>query len=179
MAKEKTNLEELKAKYGELKLIECDGLTAYFRKPDMKIWRFALKAFEKSATQFKVVLATNCFVAGDKALLQSPYIEELADVIDEFVSYTDAEYEKVENTFVVIVLGKSCKLKPMTIEMQTMAERDNPEKVAFKDQQNLLDRMWIEGDGELKDEKQLDYHMPVLQVIKKLREKHVLSIKNA
>lgn len=179
MAKEKINIDELKAKYGELKVIECDGMTAYFRKPDMKIWRFAMKAFEKSTTQFKISLATNCFVAGDRDLLKSPFIEDVSEIIDEFVDYDEAEVEKDGNAYVVKVKDKSCRLKSLTIEMQTMAERDNPEKIAFKDQQNLLNRMWIEGDDELRSEKFLDYHMPVLNVLKKLREKHVVSIKNA
>jgi hypothetical protein len=177
--KKEINLDELKAKFGELKVISTGNLTAYFRKPDMKIWRFASKALEKSATQFKVAMATNCFVGGDRELIQSPYLEDVADVIDEFVSYSEATIEKEGNAFKVTVLEKSCKLRPITIEMQTEAERNNPEKLAFADAQSLLKRMWIDGDEEILDEKQLDYHMPVLQVLKKLREKHTLSVKNA
>lgn len=172
-------LEELKAKYGDVKIISTDGLTAYFRKPDMKIWRFAVKALEKSATQFKVALATNCFCGGDKALIQAPYLEDVAEIIDEFVDYPDAEFEKENNAYRVRISDKSCLLRPITIEMQTEAERANPDKTTFKDQQNLLDMMWLEGDAEIRDEKQLDYHMPVLQTLKKLRKKHLLSIKNA
>lgn len=179
MAEKVKTLEELKAEFGEIKIISTGELKAYFRKPDMKIWRFATKALEKSSTQFKVALAVNCFCGGDKALIQPPYLEDVAEVVDEFINYPDAEIEKDGNNFKVTILDKTCRLRPVTIEMQTEAERSNPEKVAFKDAQELLKRMWLDGDDEILNEKNLDYHMPVLQVLKKVREKHTLSIKKA
>ena len=178
MPKQPINVDELKDKFGTIKEITCGKLTAYFRKPDLKIWRFALKAIEKSQTEFKKSLAVNCFVAGDKELIASPYIEDVADSISEFVSYEDAEVEKDGNAYLVKVQDKSARFRPITIEMQTQAERNNPDDIAFKTQQNLLDAMWLDGDEELRDQKNLDYHMPVLRVLKDLREKHILSIKN-
>lgn len=177
MNKDNININELKEKYGELKEISCDGLTAYFRKPDMKIWRFALKAIEKSQTEFKKSLAINCFVAGDKELLESPYIEDIAEMINEFVDYPEPEVEREGNAWRIKVLDKSARFKPLTIEIQTLAERNNPDDIPFKTQENLMDLMWIDGDEELRDPKQLDYHIPALSVMHKLREKHLLSIK--
>ena len=177
--KETINVDELKVKFGTIKEITCDNLIGYFRKPDLKIWRFALKSIEKSQSEFKKALAVNCFVAGSRELLASPYIEDVADVIDEFVDYVDAEVEREGNAYVVKVLDKSARFKPITIEMQTQAERNNPDNLAFKTQQNLMEMMWLDGDFELKDSKNLDYHMPALRVITDLREKHILHIKNA
>ena len=179
MSKETINVDELKQKFGTIKEITCGKLTAYFRKPDLKIWRFALKAIEKSQTEFKKALAVNCFVAGDKELIASPYIEDISDVIDEFVNYEDAEVDHVGNAYVVKVMDKSARFKTITIEMQTQAERNNPDDIAFKTQQNLLEPMWLDGDQELRDSKNLDYYMPVLRALKDLREKHILTIKNA
>ena len=177
MAEIVKTLDELKAEFGEIKEISSGKLVAYFRKPDMKIWRFATKALEKSSTQFKVALAVNCFCGGDKKLIESPYLEDVAEVVDEFINYQDAEIEKDGNAYILSILDKSCRLRPVTIEMQTEAERSNPDKIAFKDAQVLLSLMWLSGDEEIRNEKMLDYHMPVLQVLKKLREKHSLIIK--
>jgi len=179
MSKETINVDELKEKFGTIKEITCGKLVAFFRKPDLKIWRFALKSIEKSQTEFKKALAINCFVAGSKELLASPYIEDIADVIDEFVNYADAEVEKEGNAYVIKVLDKSARFKPVTIEMQTLAERNNMDDLPFKTQQNLMELMWLDGDSEIRDPKNLDYHMPALRVMKDLREKHILSIKNA
>jgi len=179
MSKETINIDELKEKFGELKEITINGMTAFFRKPDMKIWRFALKVIDKSQTEFKKVMAVNCFVAGDVRLKESPYIEDVAEVINEFVDYTDAEVVKDGNGYRITVMDKSAKLRPLTIEFQTNAERNNPDNIPFKSQQNLLDLLWIEGDTELKDSTKLDYHMPALRVVKDLREKHIVSVKNA
>ena len=176
--KEVVIIEELKTKFGEIKEIAHDQFKAYFRKPDLRIWRFALKAYTKSATEFKRSMAVNCFVGGDRELLESPYIEDIAETINEFIEYTDAEVEKDGNAYRVSVLGKSCKLKPVTIEITTQSERDNEEDIPFLTQQYMLDRMWIEGDEELRDKKNLDYYMPVLRVLKNLRKKHLLTIKN-
>lgn len=179
MSKETINISELKEKNGELKEITIDGKTAFFRKPDLRIWRFALKVIDKSQTEFKKSMAINCFVAGDVRLKESPYIEDIADIISEFVDYVDAEVEREGNSYKVIVLGKTATFRPITIESQTMAERNNPDDIPFKTQQNLVEMLWLNGDEELRDAKQLDYHMPVLRVIKDLREKHIVSIKNA
>lgn len=179
MAKEKINIEELKAQYGELKEISCNGLVAYFRKPNLKIWRFALKAVVTSTTAFKVALAKNCYVAGDKELLDAPYMEDVMDIINEFANYETAEVEKDGNAYRISVLGKSCRLRPVTIEITTEAERNNPEDIAFMTRQNMIEAMWLDGDEAFKDHNQLDYHMPLIRVVDKLREKHKLSIKNA
>jgi len=179
MAKEKINLDELKEKYGEIKIISIGSLTGYFRKPDLKIWRFALKAIDKSATEFKRAMTVNCFVSGDKELIQSPYIEDIANEIDSFVTYADAEVEKDGNAYKVTVLDKACRLRPVSIEITTQAEHNNPDNIAFRTQQNMLEAMWLDGDAELKDASNLDYHMPVLRILKDLREKHMVSIKNA
>ena len=179
MSKETINIAELKEKYGELKEITINGMTAFFRKPDMKIWRFALKVIDKSQTEFKKVMAVNCFVAGDARLKESPYIEDISDVISEFIDYADADVVKDGNAYRVTVLDKSCRLRPVTIEIQTQAERNNPDNIPFKTQQNMLDMLWLEGDTDLKDQTKLDYHMPVLRAVKDLREKHIVSVKNA
>ena len=100
-------------------------------------------------------------------------------MIDEFVNYEDAEVDHVGNAYVVKVMDKSARFKTITIEMQTQAERNNPDDIAFKTQQNLLESMWLDGDQELRDSKNLDYYMPVLRALKDLREKHILTIKNA
>lgn len=178
MTKEAINLKELSEKHGQIKEITAGDLVGYFRKPDLKIWRFSLKAIEKSQTEFKKSLAVNCFIAGSRELLESPYIEDVADIIDEFVDYPEAEVEKEENAYRVRVLDKSARFRPVTIEIQTRAERNNPEDIAFKTQQNMMELMWIDGDPEIKDPKNLDYHMPALRVMKDLREKHILSVKN-
>lgn len=179
MAKEKINIEELKAKFGELKEISCDGFVAYFRKPDLKIWRFALKAVQTSTTAFKVAMAKNCFVAGSKELLETPFLEDVMEIINEFANYETAEVEKDGNAYRVSVLGKSCRLKPVTIETITEAERNNPDGIAFKSRQNMIDSMWLDGDDEFKDPTKLDYHMPLIRVVEDLREKHKITIKNA
>lgn len=177
--KEIIDIDALKAQYGEIKEISTGDLTAYFRKPDMKIWRYALKAISTSQTAFKSVMAKSCYVAGSKELIESPYLEDVAELINDFIDYEEADVEKEGNGYRITVLDKSCRLRPVSIEIQTEAERGNPDDIAFKTQQNMLDSMWIDGDVELKDSKNLDYHMPVLRVLKNLREKHVLKIKNA
>lgn len=179
MTKEKINIDELKAKYGELKEISCDGFVAYFRKPDLIIWRYALKAVQTSTTAFKVAMARNCFVAGSKELLETPFLEDVMEIINEFAQYETAEIEKDGNAYRVSVLGKSCRLKPATVEIITEADRHNPDDIAFMSRQNMIESMWLDGDAEFKDHKQLDYHMPLLRVVDKLREKHKLTIKNA
>lgn len=177
--KNSIDIEELKQKYGTIKIVECGKLIGYFRKPDLRIWKFATKAIEKSHADFKRALCVNCFVAGSRELLESPYIEDLSDIINEFVEYVDAEVERDGSAYIVKVLDKQARFRPMTIEMQSLAERQNPNETPFLTQQNLHKMMWLDGDDELKDSANLDYYMPVLRVLKDLREKHILNVKNA
>lgn len=175
----KIDVVALKEKFGDIKVVGVGDLTGYFRMPDMKIWRFATKAASVSVTQFKVSLARNCFVGGDKELLETPYLEDVADAISNMVDYDEASVESNGNGYVVSISGKSCKLRPVTVEIQTESERDNDKDMPFQTQQNMLDRMWIEGDAEIRNEKHPHYLMPVLRVLKELREKHRVSLKNA
>lgn len=172
------DIDAMKAKHGEIKVVEIDGLVGYFRMPDMKIWRFATKAAAVSVTQFKVALTKNCFVAGDKELLETPYLEDVADAVSNMVDYAEATVEPEGNGYRVCVAGKSCLLRPVTIQIQTESERDNDKDLPFRTQQNMLERMFISGDAEIRDENKCEYHMPVLRILKDLREKHRLSIKN-
>ena len=176
--KKQVNIEELKQKYGSIKVVESGSLVGYFRKPDLKIWKYAVRAIEKSQADFKRALCTNCFIEGSRELLESPYLEDLSDIINEFVEYSEAEVVKEGACFTVKVLDKQARFKPMTIEMQSLAERQNPNDTPFLTQQNLLSMMWIDGDEDMRDQNKLDYYMPVLRVLKDLREKHVLTVKN-
>jgi hypothetical protein len=179
MKPDKIDIEKLKEQYGEIKIISVDGKTGYYRKPDMKIWRYAIKAIDGSKTEFKRLMAIGCFVAGDKVLNETPYIEDIAEEVQNFVDYSEAEVEIEGNAYRVKVLDKSCLLKPVNVEIQTLSERENRDDIPFKTQQNMLKRMWIEGDDELKDPTYMDYHMPTLRALKDLRTKHTLSVKNA
>lgn len=174
----KINIEQLKEQYGEIKEITAGKKVAYFRKPDLKIWRFALAALSGSNTAFKKAMAKNCYVAGDKELVESPYLEDVVNIVDEFITYPTATCTEIEGCYEVIVGDKKCLLNPLTIDIRIQAERENFKDIAFATKQEMLNLMWISGDEAIKDEKQLDYHMPVLRIIDDLREKHVLSIKN-
>lgn len=174
----KIDTTALVEKYGEIKVVGIGDLVAYFRMPDMKVWRFATKAASVSVTQFKVSLARNCFVAGDKELLESPYLEDVSGAISNMVDYDEASVELDGNGYIVTVSGKSCKLRPVTVEIQTESERENDKDMPFRTQQNMLERMWIEGDAEILNENNPQYLMPVLRVLKDLREKHRVSLKN-
>ena len=177
--KPQVNIEELKAKLGPIKIIEAGKLKAYFRKPDLKIWKFCVKAIEKSQTDFKKAMCINCFVDGDRELLETPYLEDLSEIINEFIEYADADVQRDGAAFLVKVLDKQARFRPITIEMQSQAERQNPGDAPFLTQQNLLSMMWLDGDEELRNPDNLDYYMPVLRTLKDLREKHILSVKNA
>ncbi len=172
-------IDEFKQKYGEVKVIVVGVLTGVFRKPDIKIWRFAMKSFEKSVSEFKRAMTVNCFVEGDKELIAEPFIADVIELVDEFIQYEEATVVKEGNAYRVTIMDKSCLLRPVTIELQITAERNDPEKILFKTQQNMLELMWLEGDAEIKDQKQLDYHLPVLRVLKDLREKHLATVKNS
>ena len=172
--------EQLKEKYGTVKEIIAGPYKAYFKKPSLVHWRFAMQALNKSETAFKISLTKNCFVQGDKELISEDYIKDVAEFVDEFVSYEEAEIEKQGNAYKVSILGKYCILRPVSVEIKTTAERNNPDNDPFKTRQNMLDMMWIEGDDCIKSSKLLDleYHMPVLKVLDDLRQKHMISIKN-
>lgn len=169
---------EWKKKYGEVIMLEVAGFVAYFRKPDMKIWRFCLKVIDKSQNDFKLAMARSCFIGGDKSLLESPYIEDVSTSVNDLIDYTEADFEKDGNGYKVTILDKCCTLKPVTVEMISMSERENVDDILFRSQQNLLKKMWIDGDAEILDEKYPEYHLPVLRVLKSVREKHSVSLKN-
>ena len=171
-------IADLKAKHGNVYMVTTeDGLTAYFIDPDIKVWRFALKALDKSPVDFKKSLANNMWKGGDKEILNDEYHNELAKEIESIIEYGDAEFAPDGNAYRVRIGDKSCLLRPMTVEVENMAQRDNPTQLAFKTEENILNRLWISGDEEIKSTQHLQYFIPVCKIVRELRTKHLVALK--
>lgn len=167
----------LKEKHGDIYKVEIGDLVAYFAPPDIKTWRYAMKALDKGSAVFKKALINNMFKAGDKGILGDDYYEDIGIAIADLVEYPDAEYEREGNAYRVTVEGKTCLLRPITVEMQSLAERDNARKIPFATEENLLARMWLEGDEELKGTKNVRYFIPISKILQDLRTKFLVQLK--
>lgn len=173
----KEQIQQWKDKHGDVYLIEIGEKAAYFREPDVKVWRFAYKALDTSTTAFSLALVKNSFLGGDEELISDEMFEDTAGQFQGLIDYEKAEYVRDGSHYVVTVGEKSCKLKPCTMQARQLADRDNPNNIPFKSEESLVSRLWIDGDEELKTTKHMRYFMPLMAVVKELREKHTASLK--
>jgi hypothetical protein len=71
MSKEITDkqIQEWKAKYGEVFMVSADDKAAYLRKADRKILSASRTLAGNDALKFNEVLLKNCFLGGDECFM--------------------------------------------------------------------------------------------------------------
>lgn len=158
-------------------VIEINGISAQFKKPDFRVWKFAVTAMRKSgALAFKIAMAKNCCLDKASVLISDEYIEQTADSLMTEIEYSEASVERDGNSFVVEIDGYSCRLKPLSIEARLAAERNAGEQ-PFAEQLLLLEALWLNGDEEIKSQLRPELLIPVLKEIGNLKDKHLATIK--
>lgn len=61
-------IQEWKAKYGDVYEIEIDGRYAYLKTPDRKTLSYASSFATKDPIKFNETILNNCFIGGDEEI---------------------------------------------------------------------------------------------------------------
>lgn len=96
MSKTTVNIEEIKAKHGEVWEVTVGDKVAYLKKPSRQVLDMAMTKARKSPTAFTEVVMQNCKVAGDEFDLQDgTVLLALAEPIDEILKNASASIKKL------------------------------------------------------------------------------------
>ena len=92
----KAQIKEWKAKYGAVYEVEVEGKKAYFKAPDRNILGLAMKKGMDNPLASIEVVAQNCFLAGDKVLLEEDaYFLSVSKVLGEMMQVKEASLKKL------------------------------------------------------------------------------------
>ncbi len=91
------DINALKAKYGDVFAYRTeDGKVAYFKRPDRRILSYASSTSGGDNIKYKEAIATNCFVDGDREILQvDKYFLGLSSTILDLVEIVEGNLEKL------------------------------------------------------------------------------------
>jgi len=89
-------LADLKKKFETIHAFKTDYGIAYFRKPDRLTLKSATDAVQQGVSEFNDVIAANCFITGDKSILEDPeYFSELNKLMNKLAEGKKAEIVKL------------------------------------------------------------------------------------
>ena len=92
----KTQIAAWKEQYGSIYAITVAKKTAYFKPPDRQIMGFAMAQSTKNPLAVLEALAKNCWLAGDKALLEDDVLFfSLATRLQSLVELKEATLKKL------------------------------------------------------------------------------------
>lgn len=64
----KEQIQQWKAKHGEVFEVEVDGKHAFLKKPDRKVLSYAMTQAQTNPLGFAEVILNNCWLAGDEEI---------------------------------------------------------------------------------------------------------------
>lgn len=90
-------IEELKAKHGQIYLIEFeDGKKAYLKKPSRNILSMAMTKMQSNPLGFAETILNQCFIAGDEEVKTSDeYFLGAAGQLEHLMEVKNAELKKL------------------------------------------------------------------------------------
>ncbi len=94
-----TNSEQIqqwKAKYGEVFQVEVAGHRAYLKKPDRKTLSYAMTQAQTNPLGFAEVILRNCWLAGDEVIqTDDSLFLAVSSKLDELLQIKEAELKKL------------------------------------------------------------------------------------
>lgn len=146
----KKQIEEWKAVYGTIYELEFDDKACIIFDPtsSLAVMKAAISAMQKgSVTKFTETVLRNCFLHGDKEILeQDKYINGLEQQVAEISEMPEPDVEQVADSFAVTVDNVTLHFAKASRHDLKKAERKNPQMLPFKTQEALL--MALAKDGE-------------------------------
>lgn len=89
-------IQELKAKHGDIFLIEVEDKKAYLKKPDRKTLSLAMTKAQTNPLAFAETIIANCWLGGDEEMRKDDsYFLAISSKLDGLVEIKEAEIKKL------------------------------------------------------------------------------------
>lgn len=92
----KKEIEDLKAKHGQLFMITVEDKACLLKKPTRKVLSMASSVASKDPMKFNEIILKNCWVAGDEEIkTNDDYFLGASQKIAEIIEFKEAELVKL------------------------------------------------------------------------------------
>jgi hypothetical protein len=89
-------IEGYKKEYGDIFQIDVEDKKCFLHKPTRQILDAALEASTKKNSKFNETIMRNCWLAGDKIIMEDDeYFMGASKVLDEVITFKSAELKKL------------------------------------------------------------------------------------
>ncbi|KAA6346438.1 hypothetical protein EZS27_006088 [termite gut metagenome] len=89
-------IDEWKAKWGSVYLVEIEEKKAYLRKPDRKALSAAAVVGKNDPIKYNEILLTNCWLGGDEVIkTDDSYFLGISGKLSEIIEIKEAELKKL------------------------------------------------------------------------------------
>lgn len=173
-------IEDWKAKYGDVYVLPVDDKQAYLKGPKMNDYKRAFKAMiDEGDLAFGEELLRALYIGGDKEILEKDeYFFPARKKLKVFFEYDDAKITKLEKRQSEISIdGKKCIVRFITREDIRMAESENPSNKTFVTQEKLFDRICLEKDEAYINKNNASIRFPLYKAIEDLQNTKIARLK--
>ncbi len=179
MSIQKAQIEEWKEKHGTVYQLESGGKVGFIFDPSTKlsVMKMVVSSFMKGrrSTATESIL-NNCWLGGDEELKKEEvYRNALDEQIDELIDIPEYEIENKKDHALIIVKGRSLKVKYASRGDLKYAEQRNKQNKPFDENVYLLDRISLEDLAEIKQDTQL--YLGYLIAVKEVKEQKYVTVK--
>lgn len=170
------SIDQWKKKFGEVYEIEIEAYKCWLRAPDIKTFKHAFTSLQLSEIDFQNAIINNCWLEGDAIIREDEdYFNALCGKIDDLIEIPDYQIRRNGEVFNINIKAFSCELRKPKREDIRVAQMQNLRNQAFETNINLLNRIWIKGDEELKEKP--NYYIALLLAVSELETQKVATIK--
>lgn len=142
-------IDSWKEQFGEVFKLSSNGLTGYIKSPctSLAILKQAYKALDSSHVEFAVSILNNCWLGGDKELLQvQKFGNGFNDQVAKVAALTDFELEPTKEGYLAKVGSETLKLRRAERNDLIESEQANVRNEAFETNIKLLDLICLEPE---------------------------------
>ncbi len=171
-------IQEWKASPLGVEHVSVDDLNDWFRRPDKREMKLAIKQMQISETAFAATLMETCHLAGDRGwTLDDETFFAYESKVTELIGLKDYELETVPEGVKVVIEGCHCILKRPTRVQVEQAQQRNKKKQPFATNELLLEWLWVSGDERMKNDTR--YLFPLFSAIEDAKTSKLAVLKKS
>lgn len=175
----KQQIEEWKAKYGDVYEFPIEDKVAYLKSPNMQDYKRAFSAMQSGGdVDYFETLLESLFIGGDVEVKKDDnYFLPAKKELMAFFKYDDAEITKEGNKYKIVIDGHVCECRKVNRQDLRIAERKNKVSKPFVTQEKLFEMICISKDEAYEDRNNAEIRFPLYKAIEEIQNEKIGSLK--
>lgn len=175
----KKQIEEWKAKHGDVYELPVGDKVAYIKAPNMADQKRAVGALMRgSEIDYAENMLAAIFLGGDEEVKKDDkYFYPAKKAITSLFDYDDPEVEVKDGNYHITIDGHKCIVRFPNRSEVRLAESKNKSNKPFVTQEKLFEQICIEKDEAFNNRNNAKLRMPLYRYLEELKDAKVAVIK--